>query len=153
MKTIQQLAAEMAAQFETRTHNNGDTFQCLKDGHPDWMHDVCRKAHGDMLPDDYRYDMIATACEAISESYDTQIEDRDFGQAIDGCVSVYNHEQLRWLASNLNRAGYCDKAAVQFGNDSPDIMKMIAGGWYYEADEVFSLVIDALTEEVENQNA
>jgi hypothetical protein len=37
----------MSQAFETRKRDNGDKYVALKDGSPEWMTDVCHKAHGD----------------------------------------------------------------------------------------------------------
>jgi hypothetical protein len=58
----------MSQAFETRKRDNGDKYVALKDGSPEWMTDVCHKAHGDMLPDDWRYSFISEAVDYIDEN-------------------------------------------------------------------------------------
>lgn len=145
MSTIQELAAEMAAAFETRTRDNGDTFDVLKDGSPEWMTDVCRDAHGDMLPDDWRYSMIRGAVEWIAETDDDIEGCYPFA---DGFVPVYNSERIAWLASHLNRSAYVDDAVSEYGvdpsHDGFSVTQTIGLGIYAEAAEVYSAVYNAM---------
>ncbi len=51
MKTIIQLAKELSNQLTTseRRDENKTKYVHLKDGFPQWMQDVCHKAHGDRM--------------------------------------------------------------------------------------------------------
>lgn len=60
--SIQGKAELMLDQFELKVRSNGDEFyNSLKDTRKDWMQDVCREAHGEMMPDDYKYNFIREA--------------------------------------------------------------------------------------------
>jgi len=55
---VQQLAAE------ANTYLKRDTARDIllpADGAPDWFTDLCRHAHGDMMPDDWRYEFLQDA--------------------------------------------------------------------------------------------
>jgi hypothetical protein len=147
MSNLITVATEMAAAFETRTRDNGDTFRCLKDDAPEWMTDVCHAGHGDMMPDDWRYRMIEAACDAIAEGAD------DSHEAADSFVPIYNGDRLEWLASNLTRTGYCDDAANE-GLVAADatILDRIAAGIYAEFQEAFAAVLEALEGEAETRD-
>ena len=56
--SIQKLAEQLSAAFETKKRNDGQEFVSLKDGSPEWMTDVIRATHGDKLPDDTVYAFI-----------------------------------------------------------------------------------------------
>lgn len=144
------MAQEFAAAFETRTRDNGDSFVALKDGSPQWMVDICRAAQGEMMPDDYRYGMIRDAAERIAETLGDDIDadlDDERDAAADSMVSVYHRERFQWLASNLARQQYCDDVCAEgLLDDTAGISNRIAAGWYAEAEEVYGLVVDALTE-------
>lgn len=148
------VAEELAACFETARRNEDDpdsAFTRRKDGAPQWTQDLVMDAHGDFLPDDWRYACIAAAAEAIAE-HDTEEEAQDArGEFADGQVDVYTHARLAWLASNLNRPGYCDEAAAEFGSEdtASDIVAMIGQGQYHEADEVYGLVLAGIIEQAE----
>lgn len=64
--TVQQLAAEAYGCFETAERQDGETFWRLKDGSPEWVTDLVLNAHGDFLPDDWRYACIGAALEQKS---------------------------------------------------------------------------------------
>src|SRR6185437_3624197 len=72
--TLHTLARQMSLAFESGTRTtSGETFRKLKDGSPEWMTTVCRKAHDDarLLPDDCRYAFIEQAVDALANHEDT----------------------------------------------------------------------------------
>lgn len=138
MPTIKQLAHEMSRSFEGRERNNGDKFRCLKDGHPEWMKDVCFKAHSDMMPDDYRYEFIEQAVDAIADA--DSVEDARDGLEAD----VYTSELTAWLHSRVGRTGYVDDAVEEYGCDLKSIVDALMIGQLREKQEVFDLVVSAL---------
>lgn len=140
--SVQAIAAEALEHFETRTrYADGEKFVTLKDTRPDWLQDLVREAHGDMLPDDWRYEKIRDALEWIAESGDPEDEAGEFA---DNAVDVYTAARVSWLASNLNRASYVDEAVVEFGNDGGGIIDRIGLGQYAEAAEIYSSVLGSL---------
>lgn len=143
--TILKLAREMSAAFQAGPRDSTDTgrpIRVLGDGRPDWMQDVARAAHGGMPPDDFRYELIEEALDALIEA------DGDEDDARDALPEApcYNAERLRWLASHLERAGYCDEAAENYGADAGTIFDRIALGYRAEQEEVLSLVVRALAD-------
>jgi len=157
-KNVKDLAGEMSAQFTTDKRSNGDVYYHLKDGHRgtmDWMNEVCYAGHKDgspgpfssMLPDDYRYEMINDCLDVLSES-DDEDEARE---QLDGKVPVYTGQLTAWLASNVNRPGYCDEAVSEGLVDGSDIMQTISCGYLRELEEVFSEILRALEAEAERR--
>lgn len=150
---IQGLATRAVSYFERRTRppaRPGDepsTFWTLKDRFPTWVQELAHKAHGEMLPDDFKYETIVDALEALAEGQNPEEPNLE--------ADIYNHDLLTWLASNLERAGYVDEAAEQFGHARDDgprgggIMGDIAQGQWYEKDEVWRLVAEALNKRLE----
>lgn len=148
-KTIQQLAEELRDQFETARRDNGESFDKLKTDAPEWMSDVMREAHGDMLPDDYRYSFIREAVELIADAD----ADADVDSLRDQLEpATYTGDRLRWLASHLDRLGYVDSATEELGHSDQGVAGDIGQGQLAEKEEVFGQVLDALAELVENQD-
>ena len=145
--TVQEIAAEAGQYFETAKRDNGDYFIRTKDGTPDWVRDLIRAGHGeDFLPDDWRYKTIMHALEYIA---DTEGDPLDGGGEFADTwgVDTYTSDRIAWLGSNLNRIGYCDEAAEEFGPNETSgdgIIGQIGLGQYVEALEVYNLVYDAL---------
>lgn len=143
--SIQDKAREAAEWFESAERVEGDEpsrYVRTKDGCPEWVTELVYAAHGDFLPDDWRYSIIQDALEMIADSDDPEDAAGEFA---DGAVDAYTSDRLAWLSSNLNRAGYCDDAAREFGaREEPDIIAAIGLGQYYEANEVYFLVLQAL---------
>lgn len=152
--TPQRLAREMLEAFETAQRGDlegeGETFDRLKKGSPEWMTDVVYAAHddGEMLPDDWRYKVIRAAVEAIAET-----EDGDEVEGFaDGQVDIYTGDRLKWLGSNLHRPGYCDEAVDEFGGgETGGIVALIGLGQYWEADRVLAQVSEALVDEADDR--
>jgi hypothetical protein len=135
---LQRLAKIAAQSFEVATRDNGDEFVRITDGSPGWITELVHAAHGDMLPDDYRYRWAADACEFLAEAADPDDAAHEF---IDSCVDVYTGGRIAWLASNLNRANYCDEAVETYAiGAETEIVERVGFGMYAEADEVYSLV-------------
>lgn len=140
------LAQDMARAFETRSRDNGDRFDVLQDDRPDWMQDVCREAHGDMLPDDQRYAMIRSAVEAIAEA-DNDSDLEDIGMELD--ADIYTHDLTAWLHSRVDRYAYVDIAIEERG-PFDSIIGALQAGQYEEKREVFALVLRALSERADD---
>ena len=116
------------------------------DDAPDWFTDLCHAAHGGMMPDDWKYEFIQDALGAIEDGAD---EDR---LDLDG-LYPYTADRLDWLASHLDRPGYCDEAAADAGGPPAEILAMVAWGMDRELREVFDLVRSRLEEITEDDDA
>lgn len=147
-KTIGDLARELSEAFTDGPRVSDDTqrqIRTLRDGAPEWMHDLVREAHGDMLPDDWRYEMIEAAAEALADADGDEDEARE---ALEHNVPIYTVKLSRWLGSHGARAGYCDEAADEYGTVR-GIMNLIQLGYLTEAREVFEAVLTSLRERAE----
>ncbi len=145
-QTVQTLAAEAGGWFETAyrgdTGEEEDRYIRTKDGCPEWVTDLVREAHGEMFPDDWKYNCIDNALEAISQANDPEDEQSSFA---DSQVDVYTHARYTWLASNLTRQGYIDDAVSDLGMEpTNDVAEMIGWGQYMEASEIYGLVLRSL---------
>lgn len=142
MTTVQELAQQAAECFEVAKRQDGDElFFRVKDGSPEWVTDVVRSAHGEFLPDDWRYRIICEAFGFIAENENAEDESAEFA---DTAVDVYTGQRFAWLASNLQRQGYVDDALAELGWDGDSAADLIGLGQYQEAGEVFALVLQAL---------
>jgi hypothetical protein len=133
---------------ESSTYLRRDTARDIllpADGAPQWFTDLCHAAHGSMMPDDWRYEFIQDALSAIEDGSD---ED---GIDLDG-LHPYTSDRLGWLASHLDRPGYCDEAAAEAGGPPADILALVAWGMDRELREVFDLVRSRLEETAEEEN-
>ncbi len=145
MSSIEDLATEASSYFH-RIQRGEDTITVLKHDRPEWVQDLAYSAHGDFGPDDWRYDAISAALDHIGEWGD----DEDSSEFADSHVDVYTAARYAWLASNLNRGGYCDDAKNEgLAGEDADIADLIGMGQYMEAQEVYGLVLDALRERLE----
>lgn len=138
MATIDQLADTMRDCLEHKQRANGADFISIRDGSPSWIQDVCHAAHGDMFPDDNKYQFIADALDIIVETSD---ED-DVNQSLDSDVDVYTHDLLTWLSSSISRTSYVDEAVSE--NGWSDLNAALMQGQYAERREVYDAVYRAL---------
>lgn len=145
-QTIGELAGEAFDQFETAKRPDGDEFTRTKDGAPEWLRDLVREAHGEFLPDDWRYEAIRAALGAIHDAGAETADDLDdlAHEFADGHVDVYNHARLKWVSSHLARASYVDRAREELGAPDADLFDQLGLGQYQEALEVFASVRQSL---------
>lgn len=147
--TPQETARAFHDAFEIRTRHNGRPFLCLKDGSPQWMTDIAQAAHGDMMPDDVRYSMIYRIASDLENAEDWE----ELHELIDGNVDVYTYRLTEWLASHVDRVGYCDTAFGE-GLVNPDhgLVRLIAAGQYQEYSEIAYSLVQSLTEQAEAED-
>jgi len=132
---IQELATQYTSWFETATRGDDTDFIRLKTEDENIMQ-LIRSAHGDMMPDDFKYQFICEALQAISETDDID----------DICLEpdCYNRDLLKWVSSNLTRASYVDEAVEEIGYK--DFYNSLAIGQLREKDEVLYSVRASLEE-------
>jgi len=139
--STQQKAKEYLEWFETKKRDNGEAFICTKDGRPSELTELIHAAHGDFMPDNYRYEMIQESLYILAN-----LDDSDDGQImerLDSCIPVYNGELTAWLASNCYRIEYVNEAVAEY-DDSNDIINNIMRGYYKESEEVFYSVKESI---------
>lgn len=146
--TVSDLAREAYAALETRQRDSGESFTTTKDDAPQWVRDLVYAAHGDFLPEDWRYDCIHSALSHIADSGADDADDLDDAghEFADGHVDVYTGARLQWLASNLNRPAYVDDAVDEMGAADLDTTERIGLGQYAESLEVFESVRRSLAD-------
>jgi len=146
------LARTLAAAFEHRTRDNGETFYALRADSPEWMKDAVQAAHGGMLPNDWRYRAISDAAQRMSECGEDSDEFTVPQEGYDE-PDPYTNDRIAWLGSAINwRPGYCDLAQNEWGLGPADIIERIGSGQAYELCEVWNLLAAFLTEEADRQS-
>lgn len=127
--------AEKALSFFHRIKRDRDEIWTTRDYKPQWVQDMCFEAHGGargMLPDDYRYEFVVEALRALEECDDPD--------EIEMPEEIYAAHLTHWLASRLDRVGYCDDAAEEYGADFKDTFTLLTLGYAAEQREVLGLV-------------
>ncbi len=148
--SIVSLAREAEKCFVKLVRSDNETYWTLSDDAPEWVKEMCQQAHGDFLPDDYRYEFIQEVITLISAGEEE--DDYDSLSDVVGEIEpdIYNNVLTHWLASNLNRAQYVDEAIEQFGL-SGGIFALLSSGQVLEKQEVFQLVLEFLSEKTETE--
>jgi hypothetical protein len=139
MSSIKKLAETALNCFEVRTRDNGNTYYCRKDGSPEWIQDMIHDAHGDMLPDDYRYGFVYDALNIIVEADCAG----DRLEGLDNSVDIYTSDLTSWLNSRTDRYSYVDQAIEEFG-PFDSVISSISAGQLKEREEVFYSVLEFL---------
>lgn len=142
------VAQQLYDAFISDTRTNGEKFDRLADGSPQWMTDIVRAAHGDMMPDDMRYTMIRECLSNLVDYDPDDWQDRD-SEIADSLVDVYNTARVRWLASHLSRGAYCDEALEEGIADRESVYNIIGSGQYMEYREILAQLIGAIEERAE----
>lgn len=134
MNNLMTLAYAAFGYFQT-VHTERGSILKVKPDAPIWMSDLVHHAHGDMLPDDRRYQYIREACDLLSENEDLDDAMNDVQ------VDVYTPALIDWLGSHSERRYYADMALHDYGI-APDttVVDIIDWGQRLERCEVIGLV-------------
>jgi len=147
-QTAQDVAQELYESFETRKRPDESTFITLTEEAQranDWRMDAARAAHGDMLPDDYRYQWALEAAEGYSDR-----EPHEWDSVNDEIeADVYTHDLTKWLHSHDSRTGYMDEAMGKFG--FTDTNAALACAQYLEIREVYWTIRQAIEDEADER--
>ena len=112
------------------------------------LKDSVYEAHGDLMPDDWIFNIYESILSDLI-NYDIEtIEDIEDirHEIVDGLIDIYNGELTSWLNSNLYFAEYVNEAKREFGaSEEADIYNDIQLGQYKAIDEIFSYVIELLS--------
>ena len=136
MPDIQEIAQQVLDQLERRTKLGEDTYITLKVGAPEWMTEFVHEAHGDFLPDDYRYEFIEESLQAIVDHGGIE----DARESIE--PEIYTGKLTHWLSSNLARHEYTDRV-LEYGPPS-STANLLMAAQLEEKHETFDLVVGAL---------
>lgn len=132
--TLQERAKLAAKYFQQKTRENGSTFYCYTEDAPESIKELARAIHGNMFPDDYKFQFIVEALKAIEdEGEDASLE-----------PECYNSALIDWLGSYSLRPGYVDQASEDYGHFADGIMQSIIAGYNYEQMEVLNAVMGLL---------
>ncbi len=140
---LNKLAAIAASFMVTRQRANKEDYVSCKSGAPDWVNELCHAAHGDMLPDNSRYTMIADALSALANcdnADDIQIEPPPYYSDLAAWLSTYTGHRLE----------YCDEYQSEMSKVDCT-SALLSGGYYMEQQEVLGSVRQSLEAQVELQ--
>ena len=141
-ETVQELARLVRCTFSLETRENGTEYWTHNRCAPDWINELCHTAHGDMLPDDYRYKFIVQALNALEEAEDLDEAGHHWE------FEPYLARLADWLGSHNHRFSYCDDWAEEMGQPE-DTYHLLAGGHLQERLEVLALVRGSLEQQLE----
>lgn len=135
-------AERLAGRFTTAKRDNGETYLRYDHDGPDadLLGRIVEAGHGNMFPDDHRYQMICDALEALGRN------DGDIDEARDDLEApMYTADLLRWASSNFTRLGYADEALADGLADN--VATALGWGYTLEARETLEAVYAALADE------
>lgn len=141
-KTVNELAREALEWFESGTRDSGEKFVKTKYGRPDWLGNLIFAAHGDMMPDDYRYKFIEEALDLIAN----QDIDLDCPEIE---ADIYTSDLTKWLHSRNDRVYYLTEALETFG--MKDGFQALQSAQIIEKEEVYWSVLENLRELCKDQ--
>jgi hypothetical protein len=148
--TIQEAAGILARALVTKKRPDGEEYVSLRDNLPEDLSnrlcDVVFTAHGDMLPDDWRYTLISRVAGLMEDAEDVH----DLSGEVMDLADVYTSDLCDWLGSRTSRVGYVDEARESglCGSDT-DTGAMLGLGQGMELAEIYGLLLEALEEWVD----
>lgn len=139
----QRLAAKIASLMETCNRTNGSKYlrfnDSLRAANYERLRDMAHEVHGNVAPDDFIYETMRDALEAIAEGVEDSIE---FAES----AAAYSTSDLTaWLASHNHRVDYVDEAAEEFGIKS-GLYDMLRTGQHMELQSIFERTFQAINE-------
>lgn len=110
--------AKLARSF-LRTGNRlttGEPFVYFDGSAPEWVKEMPIKCHGDLTSNDWSYWFIQDALSHLADDLNPDDDPTDSFPDLDS-LYPYTGDRLNWLASHLDRPGYCDEAAEEYDVD------------------------------------
>lgn len=157
MQTLAQIVKAFSDALIVDKRQDGTEFIRLADDKPEWMFNILRDAHGEMMPDDLKYKMIGECVEKLYEALQDDSENFDsvdIGEIADSLVDIYNWDRLKWVSSHLTRAYYCDDAQSEgLLSSDADMFQRLGMGQYMEYSEILNFITSKLLEVFENQDS
>lgn len=142
---VNELMAQAAKAFQTKTRDNGERFTCLCDAAPEWLSDDISTIHGtDMFPDDWRYGVIAGAARDLADIDSSEWEDSVF-EVADAYADDYTGPALAWLTPS--RVEDVNEALREFGTN--DLINAIACAQQNEARAIIERLIEVVNTQCE----
>ena len=146
-ETVQELAKLARCAFTLEKRDNDSEYWTANRCAPEWIGELVRTGHGGtgpggMFPEDYRYQFIVEALDALEEAEDPD-EARDCYE-----FEPYLFRLAHWLGSHNHRFSYCDDWAEEMGQPE-DTYHLLAGGHLQERLEVLNLVHGSLVAHLE----
>ena len=135
MATVQELARILADSLTTQ-ERNGKTITVTKDDKPEWVVDVIHAAHGNLLPDDWTYEVVGEVAELLADGDDDSDIEAD----------IYTHDLLQWLAEYPNAADAVDEWYDETGEPRGALIEQLQQGQYKAKRDIFYAVESALEE-------
>jgi hypothetical protein len=141
--TIQEKAKKMLDCFEQKKRQDESKFYCLKDDckNRETYQEICMQAHGDMFPDDYKYEFIVEALQQLSD----MTEDADPQDTIFEIESdIYTSDLTKWLDSANSRVYYLTEALEEY--PITDGFQALSSAQLKEKQEVAFSILQSLEE-------
>lgn len=134
-----------------RDHENdyGDKhFYFVKDEWEDsWIHKAVQEAHGELLPDDWVYEICRCVAGRLHDYGDADKWEDAAGEIADGMVDVYNAARTRWLAARLEWGAEVDEAVEELGHSDQGNFGDIGIGQYHVIERIVQTIIQAINDQ------
>ena len=138
---LHELAARANSFFVKKKRDSGEEFWSMKKRYPVWVMEMVHAAHGDMMPDNHKYEFVVDTLDSLEEENDPDEPELE--------ADVYYSDLNRWFASHVERAGYVDEAVENFGHSDQGVHGDIGSGQIFEKQEVWHTVVQHLRDRLE----
>lgn len=149
MNRLMKLIIDLDNALVTDTRADGTKFKRLVDNHPQWMQDVIHAAHGDRMPNDQVYRMIARIVSNLAE----QDEDSDIDTLREALYDVkpdaYTNDLTGWLHDRTDNIHYLTEALEEF--EIIDGFQLLTYAQSIFILEIGEALLAALNNEAESQ--
>lgn len=135
--SVKELADGILNAMETAERDRGDKFYRLKEECAKAYMPIIRYLHDDMLPDDWRYELIVRVCQTVSDFETDALEPLD-----DPLFEpdVYWSALASWVYRGSTSAHYCEQYMKEFGPNFESFEMILQGGQMKEMEEIYRLM-------------
>jgi len=141
---IIKLAGEASKCFIRAERQDGTIYVKRTPDAPDWIQDMVFHAHGDgdILPDDWVYEFVEAAVDAVADLDDDTPDDEIYQDARERIeADIYTSELTAWLHSSAYRVDYLTEA-LEAGLGIEDGFKLLSYAQQLEREEVLNAVVE-----------
>jgi len=145
-KTIKEFAEELQGYLTTDKRDDDTQFIKTTENCPTWFKSLVMEAHGEMMPEDYKYQFVSDAIDYIADNGDND----DLLDCPEIEPDWYTSDLTAWLHSDNRRVYYLTEVLEELG--IKDGFQALASAQLREKEEVYFIILNGIRERLTEEN-